>query len=75
VSALLVLIVIPAVVTLLKGHWGLFGLGLIFLGIIWWIAALRLAHPESVWARRLYGERKLDRARARYGGGSAALDS
>jgi hypothetical protein len=34
--------------------------------MVWWIAALRLARPESWWARHLYGLKKLARAKARY---------
>jgi hypothetical protein len=56
----------PAVITALKGQWVLFGAGFLFLGMVWVIAAFRLARPKSVWARRFYGPEKLARARARY---------
>lgn len=62
-----VLIVAPATITGLKGQWGLFAAGWLTLGMVWWIAAPRLARPESWWARHLYGPRKLARAQARYG--------
>ncbi len=69
----LILIVAPATVTALKGQWLLFGAGWFTLGMVWWIAALRLARPNSCWARRFYGADKLARSEHRYG--STALDS
>lgn len=57
----------PLVVTALKGQWTLFAAGWITVGVVWWIAALRLARPRSWWARHLYGPDKLTRAQARYG--------
>lgn len=66
------LIVAPATITALKGQWALFDAGWLTLGIVWWIAALRLARPESWWARRFYEPRKLARAQARYGVGGTA---
>jgi hypothetical protein len=63
----LVLLVIPGGVTLLKGHYLLFVIGFLLLGLIWTIASLRLARPSSWWARRFYGEEKLARASRRYG--------
>lgn len=62
-----VLIVAPATITALKGQWALFGAGWLTLGIVWWIAALRLARPGSWWARHLYGSDKLGRSQSRYG--------
>jgi hypothetical protein len=62
-----VVIVAPLTVTALKGQWVLFIAGWLTLGMVWWIAACRLARPESWWARHLYGEDKLARARSRYG--------
>ena len=62
-----VLIVAPATITALKGQWLLFAAGWLTVGIVWWIASLRLARPESWWARRFYGTDKLSRAEARYG--------
>lgn len=62
-----VLIVAPATITALKGQWALFAAGWITIGIVWWIAALRLGRPGSWWARHMYGEDKLARAQARYG--------
>lgn len=61
-----VLIIGPATVTAVKGQWALFGAGWFTLGLVWWIAAFRLARPESWWARHLYGSKKLARAEARY---------
>lgn len=61
------LLVAPPTITALKGHWALFAAGWLTIGFVWWIAALRLARPESWWSRRFYGPDKLARARARYG--------
>jgi hypothetical protein len=61
------LIIGPMVVTALKGQWALFAAGWITVGVVWLIAAARLARPGSWWARRLYDPRKLARAQARYG--------
>ena len=55
----------PGVVAALKGHLALFAAGFFF-GLVWFIAAFRLAKPNSVWARRYYSSEKLDKARARY---------
>jgi hypothetical protein len=57
----------PATVAEMKGHDFLVGFGWLTFGITWWIAAFRLARPESWWARHLYGPRKMARAEARYG--------
>jgi hypothetical protein len=62
-----VLIVGPLTVTALKGQWALFAAGWITVGVVWWIAALRLARPRSWWASHFYGEDKLARAQDRYG--------
>jgi hypothetical protein len=59
-------VVIPALVTVAKGHIGLFFAGFLLLGLIWWIAAWRLAKPNSPWAKRFYGPEKLERSRRRY---------
>jgi hypothetical protein len=69
VALFLVLIVVPLVVTALKGQWLLFAAGWVTVGVVWWIAALRLGRPSSWWARRFYGAEKLRRAEGRYGGG------
>jgi hypothetical protein len=63
----LILIVGPATVTALKGHWMLFIAGFLTVGIVWWIAMFRLGTPESWWARRFYGDQKLARSTDRYG--------
>ncbi len=63
----LLLGVAPATITALKGQWLLFSAGWLTLGLVWWIAALRLARPDSWWARYRYDEAKLARARSRYG--------
>jgi hypothetical protein len=62
-----ILIVAPLTVTTLKRQWLLFAAGWLTIGLVWWIASLRLARPESWWARRFYGPDKLARAQRRYG--------
>jgi hypothetical protein len=62
-----VMIVAPLTITALKRHWLLFAAGWVTVGVVWWIASLRLARPESWWARRFYGPDKLARAQKRYG--------
>jgi hypothetical protein len=51
----------------LKRQWLLFAAGWLTIGLVWWIASLRLARPDSWWARRFYGQDKLARAQSRYG--------
>jgi hypothetical protein len=67
VALFLVLVVLPGTITLLKGQKGAFLLGFLLLGLIWSVAACRLARPDSYWATRFYGPRKLARARERFG--------
>jgi hypothetical protein len=62
-----VLIVGPLTITALKGQWVLFAAGWFTVGVVWWIAALRLARPDSWWSRHLYGPDKLARTQSRYG--------
>jgi len=62
----------PAVVTVLKGHLALFVAGFLLLGLVWIIAAFRLARPNSFWARRFYGPEKLERSKLRYPDTAAA---
>lgn len=38
-------IVVPAAVTALKGQWALFAARWLTVGLVWWIAAPRLARP------------------------------
>jgi hypothetical protein len=54
-----------AIVTFLKGKLAL-GVLSVFVPIVGLVSAIRLAKPRSLWARRFYGEAKLERARARY---------
>jgi hypothetical protein len=67
VTALIVVLGVPGVVTALKGHYALALIGLVALGLVWLVAFLRLARPNSWWARNMYGESKLARAQRRYG--------
>lgn len=65
-AILLLLVGVPAGITLAKGHYAAFLLGFLLLGMVWCVAACRLARPTSWWARRFYGPRKLERARHRF---------
>jgi hypothetical protein len=51
----------------LKGKYVFAGVGLV-LGIFAFVGAIRLAKPESWWARRNYSGEKLERSMARFGG-------
>ena len=67
ISILLVVVGIPAGITWSKGQRAAFVLGFLLLGMIWIVAACRLAHPSSWWARRFYGPEKMQRALNRFG--------
>ncbi len=60
-------LLVPGVVTALKGQWLLLAVGLLVGGIVWMIVAFRLARPNSFWARHFYDETKRERSQARYG--------
>ncbi|MEA2400214.1 MAG: hypothetical protein QOK00_617 [Thermoleophilaceae bacterium] len=66
VATVLGLIFIPGAITVAKGHLAFFFAGFFLAGLIWWIAAPRLAKPNSPWARRFYGSSKLEKSRRRY---------
>jgi hypothetical protein len=68
----LLLVIAPLVVTALKRQWLLLLAGWLTVGLVWWIAALRLGRPDSWWARRFYDDDKLARAEARYGTAASA---
>jgi hypothetical protein len=58
----------PLVIASLKGKNNLVLAGLLIGGVIvWWIGAIRLAKPDSYWARRYYDREKRDRSEARFG--------
>ena len=69
---LIVFVGIPAGITWSKGQRAAFFLGFLLLGMIWVVAACRLARPSSWWARRFYGPEKLRRAEKRFGSVSSA---
>jgi hypothetical protein len=70
-SILIVTVGIPAGITWSKGQRAAFFLGFLLLGIIWVVAACRLARPSSWWARHFYGPEKMQRAFNRFDSGSA----
>jgi hypothetical protein len=65
-GVLVVVIGVPAGITWSKGQRAAFFLGFLVLGMIWVVAACRLARPSSWWARRFYGPEKLRRAESRF---------
>ena len=69
VGLVVVLFLGPVIVAEMKGHTTLVAAGWYTLGIAWWIAAFRLALPDSWWARHFYRPDKLARAEARWGKG------
>lgn len=54
-----------AVVCAMKGKWVFFAFGW-FSGVWWIVGAMRLAKPQSRWAKRRYGDVDLERARERF---------
>jgi hypothetical protein len=65
-SFLIVVVGVPAAITWSKGQRAAFFLGFLLLGMVWVIAACRLARPSSWWARRFYGPEKMQRALNRF---------
>jgi hypothetical protein len=65
-SILIVMIVVPAGITWSKGQRAAFFLGFLLLGMVWVVAAFRLARPSSWWARHFYGPEKMQRALKRF---------
>jgi protein-S-isoprenylcysteine O-methyltransferase Ste14 len=57
---------IPAGITWSKGQRWAFFLGFLLFGMIWIVAACRLARPDSWWAHRFYGPSKMQRAENRF---------
>jgi hypothetical protein len=57
--------ILCALVTFLKGKLALGLLG-VFVPLLGFITAIRLAKPTSAWARRFYDARKVERARKRF---------
>jgi hypothetical protein len=54
-----------AVITFLKGKYG-FGVLGIFIWVFWLVGAIRLAKPDSVWARNFYDEERVKEATERF---------
>jgi hypothetical protein len=66
-GVLIVLVGVPAGITWSKGQRAAFVLGFLVLGMIWIVAACRLARPSSWWAKKFYGPEKVRRAEERFG--------
>jgi hypothetical protein len=68
VIAVVVLFIVGVItINVLKGKRGFAVVGLI-VHIVWYVGAIRLAKPDSWWARRYYGPEKLERSRMRFVG-------
>ena len=66
VSAVLIIHISLIIVVLLKGKLATALIGF-FVPVVAFVGALRLAKPDSFWARRRYDETKLERAHERFG--------
>lgn len=67
VAVLAIVLGVPAGITWAKGQRAAFWIGLLCFGLVWVVAACRLARPTSAWAERFYGPEKMERARRRFG--------
>lgn len=66
VGAIVSVYLVPAAICAMKGKlWTLAG-GL-FVPVLLWVGALRLAKPDSWWARSEYDQEQMERATVRYG--------
>jgi hypothetical protein len=63
------------IITAMKGKWFSFVIGLLGLNFVWFFTGLRLAKPNSYWARHFYSDDKLHRAAARFAKPSAAANA
>jgi hypothetical protein len=70
-SILILMVGVPAGITWSKGQRAAFFLGFLLLGMVWVVAACRLARPSSWWARRFYGPEKMQRALDRFNPGAS----
>lgn len=66
VVCILGLILTSVVICGMKGKYGMIAGG-ILLHILWYVGAIRIAKPDSWWARRYYGAQKLAIAQQRHG--------
>ena len=65
ITVLIVVYVSPFVISGFKGRYAMMFWGLPF-HFLWWIGALRLARPDSLWAQWFYDDRKLRRSQERF---------
>jgi hypothetical protein len=66
IAFLVVLVVAPAIATMLKGRWAYLLAGILLSPAAWWVASVRLAKPTSFWARHFYGWYKMERSTHRF---------
>ena len=57
---------VGGLVTLAKGRYGWFLVGLLTGGVLWNLTAILIATPDSLWARHFYGPHKIARARRQF---------
>jgi hypothetical protein len=65
-DVIILAVVACIVITFMKGKNGMGVVGLL-IAIVAVVGAIRLAKPDSYWARKFYGEHKRRRATARFG--------
>lgn len=65
IIAIIALWTVCPVISAMKGKYGMLVLGLL-IHPCWAFAAIRLAKPDSYWARRFYGPEKMGQAQLRF---------
>ncbi|HWL32524.1 MAG TPA: hypothetical protein VNP89_02865 [Gaiellaceae bacterium] len=65
VVTLLLAVGASIVICAMKGKWGMV-FGGVVLHLLWYVGAIRLAKPNSWWARRFYDASKLATAQSRH---------
>lgn len=63
--AFTIVTLIAGLATAVKGRYGWLAVGLILLGLPWFVSSFLLARPGSMWATAFYGPEKLSRAERR----------
>jgi hypothetical protein len=71
-AAVLAVILGAVIVCGMKGKYGMIAGG-ILLHPLWVVGVIRLAKPDSFWARKNYSEDKVEAARSRHPGGKSSI--
>jgi hypothetical protein len=66
VGLLVLVVVVPAVICGIKGKPGMLAAGILLTPVFSIIGAIRLAMPDSYWARKWYGDDELRRSWERH---------